>query len=203
MNEIWNSLVSELTFIEAIAAVFGLLAVYWNAKQNIYCWPAGLIQVILYVFVFYNSFLYSDFILHIIYIGLQIGGWYHWLNGGNPNDSDSTLKVTTYSTSNFILWLLLGTIITAAWGTFMQLQTQADFPYGDAFTTAFSLIAYWFMIKKKLETWYLWIVVDIVAIPIYLYKGLYITATLYTVFLTICVMGLLDWRKDYLENTST
>lgn len=71
-----------MAWMEVVAVVFGLICVWLTIRQNIWCWPTGLVQVALYIIIFYQVKLYSDLILHILYVGLQIYGWHHWLHGG-------------------------------------------------------------------------------------------------------------------------
>lgn len=181
-----------MTVIEGIAAFCGLLCVWWTVRQNVLCWPAGLIQVLLYIGVFYHARLYSDLILHVIYVIMQIYGWYHWLYGGRER---TELPVTMLSRSALIGWMILGAGATIPWGFAMATYTDAAAPYPDAFITAMSLIAQWLMARKRLESWYFWITVDIVAIVVYLYKELFITTGLYSVFLLLAVLGYFQWRR--------
>lgn len=180
-------------WIEAAAVVFGLLAVWFVVRQNIWCWPTGLIQVSLYVFIFFQVKLYSDVILHLIYVVLQIYGWIHWLYGGEDRDE---LPVSRLPGRRLALWTLLALIGTGAWGAVMARTTDAAVPYGDAFTTAASLIAMWLMARKHIENWHFWIAVDVIAIGIYLYKDLYLTSGLYVAFLVLSIAGLISWRRD-------
>ena len=182
-----------MTIIEAIATVFGILCGGLMVRRIIWCWPAGIIQVALYVYIFYEAQLYSDMILHVIYIFLNAYGWYHWLHGG---EAQKALTVTMLG-QKFWGWVLLAVGGTALWGFTMGKLTDASVPYADAFTTVVSLVAQWLMVRKKVESWILWIVVDIAAIAIYWYKGLYITTGLYAVFLVLAVLGYADWRKNY------
>lgn len=182
------------TTIEVLGAVFGFLAVYFTIRQNILCWYFGLVQVTLYCFVFYTSKLYSDMMLHIIYIFLQFFGWYSWKYGGT-NQSKLRVKSITKAT----LWIVVTVLGTLILGYMMQLNTDASFPYADAFTTVASLVAQYLMIKKVLGSWLFWIVVDIVAIGIYAYKGLYFTTILYAVFLVMAIIGYFEWKKAYQE----
>ena len=182
----------RLTPIEAIAVVFGLLAVWLTVRQHIACWPAGLVQVTLYVWIFYQVRLYSDLILHVIYIGVQIYGWYHWLHGGRDR---SELPVTRLTATETGFWSAAALAGTAGWGYLMATTTDAAVPYGDAFTTAASLVAMWLQARKKLESWWFWIAVDVVAIVIYWYKALYLTSGLYLVFLGLCIAGIAAWKK--------
>ena len=159
-----------MSWTELIAAIFGLLCVWFTIKQNLWCWPTGIIQVILYIFVFYWARLYSDAILQVIYIFLQIYGWYNWVHKRNQKQ----LPVTTLSRGNYSLYalgILIGSII---WGYIIKRYTNAAAPYPDAFIVVTSLVAQWLLAKKKVESWHLWIIVDVVAIGVYFYKHLYL-----------------------------
>ncbi len=180
------------TTLEIFGTIFGFLAVYLTIKENIWCWLFGLIQVIIFSYIFYTSKLYSDMILHIIYIFLQIYGWYSWKYGGA---NQSQLHITLIS--KVTVWIALTILGTLSLGYIMQAKTDASYPYPDAFTTIASLIAQYLMIKKKLGSWLFWIVVDIVAIGIYWYKGLYFTTLLYVAFLIMATIGYFEWKKAY------
>lgn len=182
-----------MSIIEILAVGFGLLAVWFTVRQNIWCWPMGLIQVSLYIVVFYEVKLYSDLILHVIYVGVQIFGWYHWLHGGRDH---GRLKVSALSRLGLGGWMLVVAAGTAGWGTLMGRLTDAAVPYGDAFTTAASLVAMWLQVQKKIESWAFWIAVDVVAITIYAYKGLIPTTLLYAVFLVLSIMGWRQWNRS-------
>jgi len=150
-------------YIEALATLFGFLAVFLTIKQNIWCWFFGLIQVTLYVYIFLIAKLYSDMVLHIIYIFLQIWGWYSWKYTGINEEQLRVSKI-----KNWIIWIVIAVIGTFCLGFFMDTQTDAELPYPDAFTTTASLIAQYLMIKKKLGSWVFWIAVDIIAIGVYI-----------------------------------
>ncbi|WP_431241375.1 nicotinamide riboside transporter PnuC [Flavobacterium sp. P21] len=180
------------TVIEIFGAIFGFLAVYFTIRQNIWCWFFGLIQVMLYCFVFYTSKLYSDMILHIIYIFLQGYGWYSWKYGGANHD---TLRISLLTKR--ILWVALTVFISILVGYFMDTRTDASCPYIDAFIMVASLVAQYLMIIKVLESWLFWIAVDVVAIGVYSYKELYFTAILYVLFLIMAIAGYLEWKKAY------
>jgi nicotinamide mononucleotide transporter len=177
-----------MTLIESAAVVLGLLCVWLTVRQNIWCWPTGLGQVVLYIFIFYRVKLYSDLILHVIYVVMQIYGWYHWLHGGRNR---GTLSVSTLTYRARLVWP----------GYLMATFTDASVPYGDAFTTVASLIAQWLMARKRLESWLFWISVDVIAIGIYWYKGLQLTSGLYAVFLVLATVGLFAWRRSLVPAT--
>ena len=178
--------------LELTAAALGLACVWLTVRQNIWCWPTGLAMVILYIAIFYEVKLYSDMLLQVVYVFLQLYGWHAWLYGG-PNRE--TLPVSRMPAWHSAVWLAACVAGTSLLGTLMHRHTDASFPYIDAFTTVASLIAQWLMARKVLESWLVWIVVDVVSIGLYLAKDLYPTAGLYTVFLFLATLGYFAWRR--------
>jgi nicotinamide mononucleotide transporter len=183
-----------MTGIEALAVLFGLLCVWFCIRQNIWCWPTGLVQVTLYIYIFYDVKLYSDLILQVVYVFLQLYGWHQWLHGGQNR---TELHLSRLESRGLALWVVAVIAGTAVWGMVMAKYTDASVPYWDAFTTVASLIAQWLMTRKKVESWYFWIAVDIVAIGVYAYKSLLLTSGLYMVFLVMATAGLVSWRNDF------
>ncbi len=190
--------------IELVATVFGLINVYLLTRQNIWAWPAGIIMVSLYVYIFYVSRLYSDFILNIIYVVLNVYGWWYWTRKSrrpilSEEEEEKEVPVTRMSPGSKMAWGVLIVAGTALWGYLMDINTDADFAYFDAFTTVASLSAQYLLARKKLENWIIWIVVDLVAVNIYYLKGLYFTSALYGVFLALCVLGFVEWKRSMNE----
>ena len=184
-----------MIWIEWTATAFGFLAVALLMKQSVWNWPAGLIQVSLYIVVFWHAKLYSDLVLHVIYVVLQIYGWYHWLHG----EAGHELRATTLAGRAAAGWSLTALCAAALWGTLMLRITDAAAPYADAFTMMTSLVAQWLTTRKKIESWLFWIAVDIVAIALFWYKRLYPTAGLYVAFLLMSAGGYFSWRREMLR----
>ncbi len=178
--------------LELIATIAGLIHVYLLTRERLIAWPFGILSVAIYVYIFFVSRLYSDAILHVFYIGLNTYGWFHWMR---RDQSSKRLPVTRLS--GIHLAMVLGAIFlfTLIWGYVMDTRTDAYFAYFDAFTTVASLIAQFLLTRKKIDNWLIWIAVDLVAIPIYLAKGLYLTSGLYGVYLILCISGWLEWRR--------
>ena len=187
-----------LTTLEWIATVCGLVHVYLLTREKTIAWPFGIITVAIYVYIFYVSKLYSDTILHVFYIFINSYGWYNWTRG----KAKTTMVQIGRLSLNGIL-LLVGIIVTGTlgWGYFMATQTDASFPYPDAFTTVASLCAQYLLTQKKLDNWAVWMAVNLVAMPIYFLKGLHITVGLYAVYLVLAVMGLVEWRRMMGKNS--
>jgi len=181
----------QMSSIEIAATFFGLLCVWLTIKENIWCWPVGIVQVVLFVLVFYKARLYSDVLLHIIYVFLNIYGWYHWMNKANAQND---LKVTS-ATKAALQWVLVCLLGTISLGFLMNTYTNASMAYSDSFIASTSLVAQWLMARKKLESWLFWIAVDLVAVVVYWANGLYLTSGLYTMFLIMAAIGFFEWKK--------
>ncbi|HFA48876.1 MAG TPA: nicotinamide riboside transporter PnuC [Bacteroidetes bacterium] len=181
-----------LTSLELIATICGLVHVFLLTREKVIAWPFGIATVTIYVYIFYVSKLYSDTILHVFYIFINTYGWYNW---SRRKKETAAVKVSYLSPSGVAI--LVGTIIagTLIWGYIMDTRTDASFAYFDAYTTVASLSAQYLLTQKKIENWVVWIAVNIVAMPIYFMKGLYLTSGLYFVYLLLVISGFVEWRK--------
>ena len=132
-------------------------------------------------------------VLHVIYVVLQVYGWYRWRRG----ERGSALPVSYLSLTERAGWAMAIALAASVWGEAMLRYTDAAAPRADAFIAAASLAAQYLLAIKKLENWIVWIVVDVVAIAVYWGRDLRLTSGLYGVFLGLCVLGLIEWRKAY------
>jgi nicotinamide mononucleotide transporter len=181
-----------MSLIEMTAAAFGVVCVALFARQNVWAWPTGLVQVGLFVYVFYEARLYADFGLHIVYVGLQLYGWYHWVHGRRD---DRPLPVSRLAPAAGAGWLAGAAAGTAGLGYALGAYTNADYPYWDSAIAVLSLVAQYLIAHKVLENWLFWIVVNVLGIGLYGVKGLYPTTALYCVFLVLAVWGYVTWRR--------
>lgn len=181
-----------MSWIEVIATAAGALCVFLLVRENIWNFPFGILQVTLSAWVFFQQRLYSDVILQIFFALLNIYGWIHWTRRG----AQPPLPVTRMSARAIVTWCAITAIMTAVWGTFAKMQLNAAAPYADGFILVASLVAQWLTARKHLESWWFWIIVDLVAIPLYASRGLYFFAALYVAFLILCVAGLKEWQQS-------
>ena len=181
---------------ELLAAVTGIISVYLSTRENIWSWPTALVNVTLYFIVFLEAKLYADMGLQVVYFGLSLYGWYEWLYGG---ENRTELHVSRVSKSLGVRLALVGLAATLVLGTTLARFTDAALPYLDSATTSTSLVAQWMMTRKILENWAVWVAVDVVYVGMFLYKSLYLTAGLYTVFFVLAVMGYREWRRSFDE----
>ncbi len=183
-----------LTDIEIWATVFGLICVALTVRQNIWCWPTGLVMVTLYIVIFYDAKLYSDMGLQVVYVFMQIYGWWRWLH---PRPGQDELPVTLLRRAEWGAWIAASIVGVVLLGGVMSTRTDAALPFWDATTTVLSLVAQWLMAQKKLASWLFWIVVDVLAVGIYYTKELYPTTALYAVFLVLATAGYFAWRASF------
>lgn len=180
-------------WIEVVAAITGVLGVWLTTRQNIWCWPVGLVGVVLSLIVFFQAKLYYDSVLQMFYFVLTLYGWYNWTFNKKEGKK---LEVTSLPKIHLILYSFLILILVLIFGYIAENYTDAALPYWDAFTTAGGIIATLWMAKKIIENWLAWIIIDINCVGIYFYKELYAFSALYLVFTVLAVIGYLSWKKD-------
>ena len=185
-----------MSSLELFAAVLGAISVYLSVRQNIWSWPTAIVNVAVYAVVFYNAKLYADMGLQVVYAVLSVYGWYEWLYGG-ANRTELHVTRTSPRLGGVLALIALGG--AAALGVVLRGATDAALPFMDSFLSSTSLVAQWMMTRKKLENWLVWIAVDVLYVGMFIFKHLYITAGLYTVFLVLAVRGYLDWRTSMAE----
>jgi nicotinamide mononucleotide transporter len=182
-----------VTPLELFAALLGAVSVWLSVRQNIWSWPTAIVNVVLYAIVFYEAKLYADMGLQVIYAILSIYGWYEWLYGGAGR---TELHVTRTGPRRAALLALIAAAGSAILGVVLHRATDAALPFMDSFLSSTSLVAQWMMTKKLLENWLVWIAVDVLYVGMFIFKGLYLTAGLYAVFLGLAVKGYIDWRRS-------
>ena len=178
---------------EILAVAFGIVSVYLSTRENIWSWPTALVNVALYFVVFYEAKLYADMGLQVVYFALSLYGWYEWLYGG---ENRTELHVSRTPASLGVRLAVIGVACAALLGTALARFTDAALPYLDSATTSTSLVAQWMMTRKILENWAVWAVVDVVYVGMFIFKKLYLTAGLYTVFFVLAVMGYVQWKRS-------
>ncbi|HEY8481642.1 MAG TPA: nicotinamide riboside transporter PnuC [Spirillospora sp.] len=186
------------TWAELLGFGTGALNVWLVVRQNILNWPIGIANVTLLGLVFLDGGLYADSGLQLFYIGLQLYGWWTWLYGGDGRDN---LPVRRTRRTEWVGIITAGVVATALLTWALSVWTDSTVAFWDALTTAISLMAVYGQSRKLLESWWLWITVDLVYIPLYFYKDLALTGVLYIIFLTLCVFGLRAWNRDLRSRT--
>lgn len=179
--------------LEAAALVFGILYVVLAIRESPWCWPFGIANVGLLLFVYAHARLYGSAALQAVYVALSVYGWYEWLHGGEGRGALVVSRTPRRWAAPLGLAGLLGTI---ALGLLLRHRTDAALPFTDAATTAFSLVAQWMTTRKWLESWLVWIAVDAVYVAMLSSQGLFGAAGLYFAFLVFAFVGFREWRTS-------
>ena len=172
----------------------GLAGVWLTIRQNIWCFPIGIVNVGLYAWLFFSPGirLYADALLQCIYVFLLIYGWIRWKENEKFFELAVPIKINTTVLSKLFLLNIAATIFLSL---FLQEFTNASFPWLDSALTCLSLSAQWMVAKKYIENWIVWIIVDVAYLPLYLSKQLPLTAILYAVFLLMAFKGYYTWKN--------
>lgn len=181
-----------MPWLEAIAALISALAVWMTTRRHPWCWPVGLVSVLLYAWVFLGERLYSDMLLQGVFAVALVYGWNRWLH---HLGDDGLVRVAPLAYRAAMLHITLGAVGAVGLGLLMHRYTDAALPWLDAALAAFSLVAQWWGIRRHTAVWWMWIVVDLIYVGMYAYKSLFITALLYAGFVLLAVAGLRAWQK--------
>ncbi len=185
------ALVSPWT--EALGATTGVVCVWLAARSDFWTWPVGIANNLLYLVVFWESRLYADSLLQVVYVAISIYGIWRWRSG---RGEAAVRPVERARRGERVLVALAVILLTVVFALVLTHWSDSDVPWADGLTTAMSLGAQWLMSRRMLENWKVWIAADLIYVPLYLYKGLQVTAGLYAVFLAICISGLIEWRRE-------
>ncbi len=188
-----------MNWIEPVAALLGIISVWYARKENILVFPFGIASVAIYIYICFVTRLYANAGINAVYLVSNIYGWYRWSRTGDDNQK---LQISRNSRrQNRLSWITVAVIYLSVFFLLRRVNSNDHaylhswLPWIDAFNTAFFLVATILMAIKKLENWQFWIIGNIVSIPIYASQELYFTAIQYTVFLALAILGRREWRE--------
>ncbi len=206
--------------LEFIAALFGVISVFYAKKENILVFPTGIISTALYVYLLSQWNLYGDLIINIYYTIMSLYGWYMWSKIIDDKQHHIPISRTTKTDKIKVFGIFIFTsfFVIIVYRYYNVMPNNLDFtesvnygiskltsgnltnfregtPYLDTFTTGIFFAAMWLMANKKIENWTFWIAGNIVSIPLYFVKGYGFTGIKYTLFLILAIQGYLAWKK--------
>lgn len=178
--------------LETIAVILGLANIVLVVRRSLWNYPFGIAMVSLYFFIFADAKLYSDALLQIFFLTVQLYGWWNWIRG---RDAQGAVIVRHAGAGAMLGWI--GAILagTALWGWLMHRYTDAALPWWDASIAMTSIAAQILLSRRFIENWPLWVATDAIAVGVYAAKDLDKTAMLYAVFLVIAAWGWWDWLR--------
>jgi len=189
---------SPVTWLEMLAFVLSLAMVVGNIRVNVAAWPLAIAASLLYFVLFWDSRLYGEAGLQIFFVAVACWGWWQWLRG---READGSALRVRYLSGRGRLALLAA--VALAWpllGVFLRQATDTDVPWWDALPTAGSVAGQWLLGRKYVENWPVWVAVNAVSIGLFAWKGLWLTAVLYALFLLLALWGWRAWLQRAREH---
>ena len=196
MSAVWQNIWAGLTTaspLDQANLVLGIAGVWLMIRRSLWAFPVGLAAVTVQGVLFYRTHFPADASLQVFYFVLLAWGWWHWVRdrGAAPE-----LPVTRLSPRGWALTLGGSALATAGWALTIGPWMHAAMPWRDAFIAAFSVVAQWLQVRKHIENWPLWVVVNAVAVASYWSAELAYTAFLYAVYLVMALAGWRVWRRN-------
>lgn len=188
----WLNNIDSTFLLEFFAVASAILYVILASKNKVTCFIFGLISSAIYVYLTIELKFYFDVLINAYYVIMSVIGWYMWQ--GKLNEKDVYIKAMPSKQLN--LALIITALISISLAFIASKLSDAALPYIDAITTCFAVLGTWMLVKKYLQNWLVWIMVDLLAASMYLYKGLYLTAGLFVVYTIIACYGYLNWDKQ-------
>jgi nicotinamide mononucleotide transporter len=204
MNSWLQSLLSTAQSMspwEMAAVIFAIFYVLLAVKENILCWLFALMSTAIYTVLFWDVSLLMESALNVYYMAMAVFGWYQWTRGGhNGGGEPHALAVQSMSARQHTLVIIAIVILSTVSGYLLGEHSSAAWPYIDSFTTWASVITTYLVTRKYLQNWLYWIVIDAVSVPLYIDRGLGLTALLFAAYIVIAVFGYLKWRNHFQNN---
>jgi nicotinamide mononucleotide transporter len=177
--------------LEIIAVLFAAAYLVLVIRQSIWCWPAGLISVVLFMFIYFNAKLYMQSSLQVYYIVISIYGWLQWVKGG---DQHAGVRVQRWPLRAHAAIIASIIVISAIMGWVLT-GTDSEYPYLDSFATTAALFTTFMVARKVIENWIYWFVIDALLVYLFWQSELPWNAVLYSIYLVMVVIGFLTWLK--------
>ena len=202
MSQIFDFLLSsyqgkepQIIVLEAIVLITGILSVWYAKKENILVYPTGLIATSITFYLFLKDGLLGDMMMNFYWTAMSIYGWWNW---SRKKDDKKVVQIsrTTPKEKAIGIYLFFGTMVVnyAVYKAFdYEIETSN---YIDIFTSGLFLTAMWYMALKKLENWTLWIIADLITVPLYAYRGWGMLSIQYIIFTVLAIQAYIAWKKS-------
>jgi nicotinamide mononucleotide transporter len=180
--------------LEIIAVIFGLISVFYAKNNNVLVYPTGLVSTIIYVYLLNKWGLIGDMLINGYYASMSIYGWFLWTRKKDSQEQYPISWITKKEQRNaLIIFILTILFVILVYEWFDKFNDWTA--YIDTFTTGIFFVGMWLMAKRKIENWLLWIIGDIISVPLYFYKGFTFSSLQFLIFTIIAVFGYLEWKK--------
>ncbi|MFT8737258.1 MAG: nicotinamide riboside transporter PnuC [Zymomonas mobilis] len=181
-----------MSVLEWLAVLTSLLGIVFSTRQRRICWLFYGISSLLYGKIFFSIKLYADFLLQIFFFFSSIYGWFHW----HHQQKSNAMTVIAIPYKWLLRDVLVAGVISALFGFYLKNYTDDAFPWLDAVLSCYSVVAQFWAARLYKANWYLWIIVDFFYTALFCYRGLWLTAALYSVFMVMAMIGLKKWQNE-------
>lgn len=183
---------------EVAAALLGIGYVILAARESQWCWPLAFVSTLIYTILFWDGKLPMQALMNFYYMGMAVYGFLLWRRHGIAEDN---LAISSWSLLKQLFFLATGSLLTYFVGLYLIQYQLSHNPYLDAGVMVFSIMNTFLMVKKILQNWFYWIIIDAAAIVLYAENGYYATIVMYSVYLILAVVGMISWHKNYHQQT--
>ena len=193
------SVLQYLLSLEGVAVVLAVVYLLLASKQSLWCWACALVSSVIYIWICWQAHLFMETWLNVFYAVMAVLGWQQWRSGraGEADGSKPKRAIVTMQLWQHGACLALVLVLAFANGLLMQRYTSAAWPFVDSFITWSSVVTTLLVVRKVLENWLYWIVIDGIATVVYFEHGLYLTTLLFAAYVVIVVFGYLQWRREF------
>ena len=182
--------------LDFLGTALGLLYLILEIRENHWMWVVGSIMPFIYIFVLFDKGLYADCGMEVYYFLAGIYGLLYWLrHRTGQGATQRPLPISVTPTRLRLPLLLLALLLWVLLALFLLHVTDSTVPWLDALTTALSIIGLWMLSRKYIEQWWVWFIVDAISVGLYLYKGIYGRALLYTIYTLMVYFGYRQWQR--------
>jgi len=181
--------------LESIAFVFGIASVVYAKRENILVYPTGLIATVITVYLLYKAEYFGDMMMNFYYSVMSIYGWWNW---SRKEKNEYIVPISRTNTQEKIVGVgLFFVTMFVTYLVYTAYEYKLEIPnYIDILTSGIFFTAMWYMATKKLENWTLWIIADIITVPLYAYRGLGMLSLQYLIFTILAIQGYREWKKS-------
>lgn len=184
----------QTSYLEWAANILTALCIYLAGRNKVLTWPIGIIATCLFGVLFYKAGLFADSLLQVFFIATGIIGWMGWKNNKIVEEIPTHIDA-----KKFVLYSVIAIIVAIAYGYFLLYRVADTFdayvPFVDSLILTLSILGQLLLMRKKIETWMVWIVVNIISVPLYFSRDLYLTSFMYSLFLINAVVSYFYWKK--------
>jgi nicotinamide mononucleotide transporter len=191
----------SMSLLEVTAVIFAMAYLLLAVRENVLCWLFAFLSTAIYTVLFWDVSLLMESALNVYYMVMAVYGWHQWTRGGTNGDELPHALAVRSMTGSQHAWVIAAIVVlSAVSGYLLGEHSSAAWPYVDSFTTWASVITTYLVARKYLQNWLYWIVIDSVSVPLYIDRGLNLTALLFVAYVVIAVIGYFKWRDHFRNN---